>query len=306
MYHFVVFHNLSSGILQFTITTNHLPNFRQIVMHLDPSRSPSTIPTIGSDYTPTIPYPPSFSIAGSSERPPPFVSEVDVDRIHYRTRLFIEPHVRDTDTRSTSSIIRPIPLPAVHAPDATIEHIDIGGGPVPPTTEEKTSLLHSNLTGEYESQPVISDKGTISTDDTDVANIQTPFCACVPGTTEENAVKCDYCVTVSEFMHKMKKLLQIDQDADEISFKIKIGINKRKRDYDDGIPVVKSDEAGECCICLDNHNRGDHVLKLDCFCTNQYYHQDCIGGWLTNNTTCPTCRKEVPSVPKKYKVSHNV
>lgn len=53
-----------------------------------------------------------------------------------------------------------------------------------------------------------------------------------------------------------------------------------------------SDEPVECVICLDD------ILKdnTETPCNHQY-HDRCIKQWLTNHTTCPTCRTVIKLLP---------
>jgi len=45
-----------------------------------------------------------------------------------------------------------------------------------------------------------------------------------------------------------------------------------------------------CEICQSEYETADNVLVLPC---NHFYHQLCIGRWLSKHTTCPTCRFEI-------------
>lgn len=47
----------------------------------------------------------------------------------------------------------------------------------------------------------------------------------------------------------------------------------------------------DCSICLDNFIDQDNIFKINCPCTEQYYHKDCIKNWLDKNCSCPICRK---------------
>ena len=50
-------------------------------------------------------------------------------------------------------------------------------------------------------------------------------------------------------------------------------------------------EILDCSICLDDFLDEDAVFKINCPCTEQYYHKDCIKNWLEKNCSCPICRK---------------
>jgi len=53
----------------------------------------------------------------------------------------------------------------------------------------------------------------------------------------------------------------------------------------------------ECCICFDEHNLGDKVIRLPCA---HIYHPHCITEWLTKHCTCPVCRYELQTDDYTY------
>lgn len=53
----------------------------------------------------------------------------------------------------------------------------------------------------------------------------------------------------------------------------------------------------ECCICFEEHNIGDKVVRLPCA---HIYHSECITDWLQRHCTCPTCRYELPTENPMY------
>mmetsp|Transcript_12432 Transcript_12432/g.25810 ORF Transcript_12432/g.25810 Transcript_12432/m.25810 type:complete len:407 (-) Transcript_12432:168-1388(-) len=53
----------------------------------------------------------------------------------------------------------------------------------------------------------------------------------------------------------------------------------------------------ECCICLDEHNLGDRVVRLPCA---HIFHPRCITDWLLKHCTCPVCRYELPTNDPSY------
>lgn len=48
----------------------------------------------------------------------------------------------------------------------------------------------------------------------------------------------------------------------------------------------------ECCICCENIDNLDKILKLECSC-KYIYHKDCIEQWFNTNLNCPLCRKNI-------------
>lgn len=48
----------------------------------------------------------------------------------------------------------------------------------------------------------------------------------------------------------------------------------------------------ECSICLEDFSEeDDDIFKINCPCTQQFFHKDCITNWLKKNCSCPICRK---------------
>ena len=43
-----------------------------------------------------------------------------------------------------------------------------------------------------------------------------------------------------------------------------------------------------CSICLENFNKNNYILKLDC---EHIYHHNCLNKWFKNNINCPLCRR---------------
>ena len=48
----------------------------------------------------------------------------------------------------------------------------------------------------------------------------------------------------------------------------------------------------ECAICQDDFECGHRVLRLPCRHT---YHDECVTKWLEQHSSCPVCRREMPS-----------
>ena len=52
----------------------------------------------------------------------------------------------------------------------------------------------------------------------------------------------------------------------------------------------ENDENTSCCICMEDYERGDHVITLPCL---HVFHRDCIIPWLKNCATCPIDKSEI-------------
>lgn len=53
---------------------------------------------------------------------------------------------------------------------------------------------------------------------------------------------------------------------------------------------MRKDNEGECRICQESVPLNTYVSTLPC---GHWYCRGCIGEWLKNNTTCPTCRRDI-------------
>ena len=50
---------------------------------------------------------------------------------------------------------------------------------------------------------------------------------------------------------------------------------------------VKNDKDETCVICQCDYEEGDNVKTLIC---DHQFHDECVMGWLNNNSTCPICK----------------
>jgi hypothetical protein len=55
-------------------------------------------------------------------------------------------------------------------------------------------------------------------------------------------------------------------------------------------PLVLAEEDAQCSICLVEFESGCELRQLPC---KHYYHLACIDQWLTLNTTCPLCVRDL-------------
>ena len=53
-----------------------------------------------------------------------------------------------------------------------------------------------------------------------------------------------------------------------------------------------SDQAVECCVCLEDFEEGEHMLVLPC---NHFFHAACITQWFQGRNCCPLCKHVVVS-----------
>lgn len=49
----------------------------------------------------------------------------------------------------------------------------------------------------------------------------------------------------------------------------------------------KENILGECCICFEEFNKNNKIVKLAC---KHIYHQHCIEAWIKKKKDCPICR----------------
>ncbi|XP_040597163.1 E3 ubiquitin-protein ligase RNF12-A-like [Mesocricetus auratus] len=52
----------------------------------------------------------------------------------------------------------------------------------------------------------------------------------------------------------------------------------------------ENDKLCACNICLTEYTESSKILMLPCF---HEYHDECIHPWLSENSTCPTCRRQI-------------
>ncbi len=51
-------------------------------------------------------------------------------------------------------------------------------------------------------------------------------------------------------------------------------------------------DFSECSICLEDFSETDNdIYRINCPCTQQFFHKECIVSWLKKNCSCPICRK---------------
>jgi E3 ubiquitin-protein ligase RNF115/126 len=56
--------------------------------------------------------------------------------------------------------------------------------------------------------------------------------------------------------------------------------------------MLGDDGKGECSVCMDDVQLGDEVVSLPC---SHWFHETCVGLWLSEHNTCPICRKGIDS-----------
>ncbi|GKF29452.1 RING-H2 finger protein ATL16 [Tanacetum coccineum] len=55
----------------------------------------------------------------------------------------------------------------------------------------------------------------------------------------------------------------------------------------------KSKNNDDCAICLEDFIDKQHIgVVVSC---QHSFHEDCINNWLSNERSCPLCRKSIPS-----------
>jgi hypothetical protein len=54
---------------------------------------------------------------------------------------------------------------------------------------------------------------------------------------------------------------------------------------------------GECSVCYDECEQSHRVLKpADC---DHCFHEKCLMPWISDHSTCPSCRGETPTILRK-------
>lgn len=56
------------------------------------------------------------------------------------------------------------------------------------------------------------------------------------------------------------------------------------------IKFIKKEEEISCPVCLEEFKDKEDIIELPC---QHLFHKKCIGEWLKQNHSCPTCRKKL-------------
>jgi hypothetical protein len=51
-----------------------------------------------------------------------------------------------------------------------------------------------------------------------------------------------------------------------------------------------SESSSECCICMDDIQKGNDVFKCEC---NKIFHHTCLNKWVKMKTNCPLCNRDI-------------
>jgi len=80
-----------------------------------------------------------------------------------------------------------------------------------------------------------------------------------------------------------EQLIQLDNTI------IKKGLNEEEmKQFSTEVYMKAFDGPGSCNICISELESGDFLRKLTC---GHKFHKDCIDTWLSENITCPICKK---------------
>ena len=60
----------------------------------------------------------------------------------------------------------------------------------------------------------------------------------------------------------------------------------------------------ECNICLSSINT--ELVYMNCSCKHTIFHKTCLDKWLKISRTCPFCKYNYKSVPKKFSTEKSV
>ena len=64
----------------------------------------------------------------------------------------------------------------------------------------------------------------------------------------------------------------------------------KTRTYD----AEKDVDLAECSICLVDFSVDDPKPLVELGCSDKHvFHQECLEGWIENNSVCPLCRQEI-------------
>lgn len=94
------------------------------------------------------------------------------------------------------------------------------------------------------------------------------------------------------------EILSTQNDSNESK-----GISSEFLDTLERVDVKKLSDTDDCPICTNKFKEDDYplIVKLPCSMKHSKDHMfdlDCIGPWLTVNSTCPLCRFNVKDISK--------
>ncbi|KFO21670.1 E3 ubiquitin-protein ligase RLIM [Fukomys damarensis] len=87
------------------------------------------------------------------------------------------------------------------------------------------------------------------------------------------------------FLSLAQFFLLNDDDDDQQS-----GLTKEQIDSLAMRSSGENDELKTCSVCIREYTEGDKLRQLPC---SHEYHAHCIDHWLSENSTCPICRRTV-------------
>eukprot|EP00164_Ancoracysta_twista_P003300 GFYU01004408.1.p1 GENE.GFYU01004408.1~~GFYU01004408.1.p1 ORF type:complete len:653 (-),score=99.19 GFYU01004408.1:241-2199(-) len=101
--------------------------------------------------------------------------------------------------------------------------------------------------------------------------------------------------------HRMSQLAMMSsRHSEELARKVVMVAQLRRMLEDMPVCTFTADTALKhddttCCICLGDYEEGDKLRELPC---THAFHQPCIDGWLTSNSSpvCPLCKGSVPEM----------
>ena len=65
---------------------------------------------------------------------------------------------------------------------------------------------------------------------------------------------------------------------------------------------MKKEGLNECSVCKEDFALKETVKKMPC---KHYFHEGCLGPWLEQRNSCPTCRFELPTDDGEYEKRKN-
>ena len=104
-----------------------------------------------------------------------------------------------------------------------------------------------------------------------------------------NSTWSDFQTAMNETSVRHRYHLHVaEPDEQEVAPDVAAALPHQRFDAADAATAADNDEI--CAICYDSFFAGETVAQLPC---GHRYHAACVGSWLINATTCPTCRTEV-------------
>lgn len=86
---------------------------------------------------------------------------------------------------------------------------------------------------------------------------------------------------------------ELDDIIEEMFISAKAARNPASKKFIKRLRTSPAINDGKCTICLDEYNKGDLGIMLEC---RHFFHKNCCVKWMKIQNTCPICREQIEKV----------